>query len=235
MRFLRESAVEQVLHGRDDAARNQQGDVRRMSRRTSSAACAGWRARRRRWRSRSRATRVVAVALDEPGRLARALPAMRCEPLPAGAVDAGAERAERARRGGADRGGARPCSTGCRRGRGASRWCCPTPSPRCRWCASRRCRRKPQDLDQLIRWQVRKAAPFRIEDAQVSWQSRASRCPAAAASSSSRSPAATSSRATSARARRPACTPGIVDLAQLQPDQRRAGRRRPARRATGCS
>ena len=26
-----------------------------------------------------------------------------------------------------------------------------------------------QDLDQLIRWQMRKAAPFRIEDAQVSW------------------------------------------------------------------
>jgi type IV pilus assembly protein PilM len=29
---------------------------------------------------------------------------------------------------------------------------------------------KIQDLDQLIRWQVRKAAPFRIEDAQVAWQ-----------------------------------------------------------------
>ncbi len=28
-----------------------------------------------------------------------------------------------------------------------------------------------QDLDQLIRWQLRKAAPFRIEDAQVSWVS----------------------------------------------------------------
>jgi len=28
---------------------------------------------------------------------------------------------------------------------------------------------KAQDLDQLVRWQVRKAAPFRIEDAQVSW------------------------------------------------------------------
>jgi type IV pilus assembly protein PilM len=28
---------------------------------------------------------------------------------------------------------------------------------------------KVQDLDQLIRWQVRKSAPFRIEDAQVSW------------------------------------------------------------------
>jgi Tfp pilus assembly PilM family ATPase len=29
------------------------------------------------------------------------------------------------------------------------------------------------DLEQLIRWQVRKAAPFRIEDAQVSWQEAA--------------------------------------------------------------
>lgn len=29
---------------------------------------------------------------------------------------------------------------------------------------------RAQDLEQLIRWQVRKAAPFRIEDAQVSWQ-----------------------------------------------------------------
>ena len=28
---------------------------------------------------------------------------------------------------------------------------------------------KAQDLDQLIRWQVRKAAPFQIEDAQVAW------------------------------------------------------------------
>ncbi len=28
---------------------------------------------------------------------------------------------------------------------------------------------KQQDLDQLIRWQVRKAVPFRIEDAQVAW------------------------------------------------------------------
>jgi Tfp pilus assembly PilM family ATPase len=28
---------------------------------------------------------------------------------------------------------------------------------------------RPADLDQLIHWQVRKSAPFRIEDAQVSW------------------------------------------------------------------
>lgn len=28
---------------------------------------------------------------------------------------------------------------------------------------------KPQDLEQLIRWQVRKAVPFKIEDAQVAW------------------------------------------------------------------
>lgn len=32
---------------------------------------------------------------------------------------------------------------------------------------------KAQDLEQLIRWQVRKAAPFRIEDAQVSWDEAA--------------------------------------------------------------
>jgi type IV pilus assembly protein PilM len=29
---------------------------------------------------------------------------------------------------------------------------------------------RAQDLDQLIRWQMRKAAPFRIEDAQFAWQ-----------------------------------------------------------------
>jgi type IV pilus assembly protein PilM len=28
---------------------------------------------------------------------------------------------------------------------------------------------KAQDLDQLIRWQIRKAAPFKIEDAQLAW------------------------------------------------------------------
>jgi len=28
---------------------------------------------------------------------------------------------------------------------------------------------RAQDLDQLIRWQIRKAAPFKIEDAQLSW------------------------------------------------------------------
>jgi type IV pilus assembly protein PilM len=32
---------------------------------------------------------------------------------------------------------------------------------------------KTQDLDQLIRWQVRKTAPFRVEDAQVSWMAGA--------------------------------------------------------------
>lgn len=33
---------------------------------------------------------------------------------------------------------------------------------------------KAQELDQLIKWQMRKAAPFRIEDAQVSWTEGAS-------------------------------------------------------------
>ena len=46
MRFLRESAVERVLNGHDDAARDQQGDVRRMSAdtvvRTRSGPAPGW-------------------------------------------------------------------------------------------------------------------------------------------------------------------------------------------------
>jgi type IV pilus assembly protein PilM len=29
---------------------------------------------------------------------------------------------------------------------------------------------KASDLDQMVRWQVRKAAPFRLEDSQISWQ-----------------------------------------------------------------
>src|SRR5205823_5109985 len=29
---------------------------------------------------------------------------------------------------------------------------------------------RPADLDELVRWQVRKAAPFRIEDAQLSYE-----------------------------------------------------------------
>jgi type IV pilus assembly protein PilM len=29
---------------------------------------------------------------------------------------------------------------------------------------------RASDLDQMVRWQVRKAAPFRLEDAQISWQ-----------------------------------------------------------------
>jgi type IV pilus assembly protein PilM len=33
---------------------------------------------------------------------------------------------------------------------------------------------RAQDLDQLIRWQMRKAAPFRIEDAQLAWQNASS-------------------------------------------------------------
>jgi type IV pilus assembly protein PilM len=33
---------------------------------------------------------------------------------------------------------------------------------------------KAQDLEQLIRWQMRKAAPFRIEDAQLTWQNASS-------------------------------------------------------------
>ena len=160
--------------------------------------------------------------------------ATRSEPLPAGVVEPGAERASTCT--------TRPALTAAHRGR-ARQACRAAPRrvalvaarhgrPRCRCCGSRRCRRKAQDLDQLIRWQVRKAAPFRIEDAQVSLGARRGRSPAAAASSSSRSRAATSSRATSAPARRPARTRAGRPR-QLQPDQR--GARRPARQATAAT
>ena len=80
-----------------------------------------------------------------------------------------ADRAEHAR----SRGGRRPRSAGCsnaigrprRVGAGRAR----IRSRRCRWCGSSRCPPRAQDLDQLIRWQVRKAAPFPIEEAQVSY------------------------------------------------------------------
>ena len=64
MRLLRESAVERVLEGTDHAARDQQGDVRRMSLRDLfTDAAAG---RRRRDRSHPRGRRAVCVA-RQPG------------------------------------------------------------------------------------------------------------------------------------------------------------------------
>ena len=74
--------------------------------------------------------------------------------------------------------------------RSRSRW------PRCRSCGSSRCPRAPQDLDQLVRWQVRKTAPFPIEEAQVSYVPGARSAARRARNSSSRWRGATSSKST---------------------------------------
>ena len=173
MRFLRESAVEQVLEGHHDAARDQQGDVRRMSASSATLALEPAPVGRRRdhrapghaWRSwRSRAGTRVVVGVRERA-------------AAGGRGRAGAERVERARSGRADGGASRRAleKVGARV-RGASRWCCRIRSPSCRCVRFEKIPAKAQDLDQLIRWQMRKAAPFKIEDAQVSLGPGQRRC-----------------------------------------------------------
>ena len=70
---------------------------------------------------------------------------------------------------------------------------------------------KAQDLDQLIRWQMRKTAPFRIEDAQVTWQ------PAAALPGGGREYLVTMARRDIVQAYEQACSAagvhaGVVDI-----------------------
>ena len=85
MRFLRECAVEQVLHRRDDAARDQQGDVRRMSQRTSSQP-RGSPARRRRSRVEITATRVRRGGARRTTAAAAVVAGYASEPLPPGSA-----------------------------------------------------------------------------------------------------------------------------------------------------
>ena len=71
-----------------------------------------------------------------------------------------------------------------------------------------------QDLDQLIHWQVRKAAPFRIEDAQVAW------IPAHGFEDGAREFLVTTARRDVIESYENACTaagayPGIVDIASF--------------------
>lgn len=73
---------------------------------------------------------------------------------------------------------------------------------------------KQQDLEQLIRWQVRKAAPFRIEDAQVSW------CNGAPVPGGGREFVVTIARRDVIESYEAACQaadahPGVVDLASF--------------------
>lgn len=73
---------------------------------------------------------------------------------------------------------------------------------------------KVQDLDQLIRWQVRKAVPFKIEDAQVAW------VPGIALPDGGREYVVTAARRDIIEGYERACDaagayPGIVDLATV--------------------
>ena len=73
---------------------------------------------------------------------------------------------------------------------------------------------KEQDLDQLIRWQVRKSAPFKIEDAQVAW------VPGIALPAGGREYVVTVARRDIIESYERACEaagvyPGIVDLASV--------------------
>jgi type IV pilus assembly protein PilM len=72
----------------------------------------------------------------------------------------------------------------------------------------------PSDLDQLIRWQMRKAAPFKPEDAEISW------VPAAPLPGGGREYLVTLGRRDIIESYMKACTdagaaPGLVDLASL--------------------
>ncbi len=112
--------------------------------------------------------RVNVVALSSQGST-RTITGQASEPLADGVVTPALERAERPRCGGArgsgQGGGGTRVAASEARGAPAARH----DRQGVAACGSTRCQPKVQDLEQLIRWQVRKAAPFRIEDAQVSW------------------------------------------------------------------
>ena len=155
--------------------------------------------------------RVSAAALECRGGTP-VVSAHAAEPLPEGRVRAVADGGEhpRSRR----RSSPRSAASSMRVGRpGASDSSCPIWSRRCRWCGSSRCPPRAADLDQLVRWQVRKTAPFPIEDAQVSYvpgiggigadageAARSSSCPSRAGATSSRN----TRRSAPRRARTPA-------------------------------
>ena len=221
MRFLRESAVERV-HGRhDDAARNQQGDVRRMSLLSSLRD-----APRRRAAVEIAARPRVGGERSNGAAASRWSPRMRVEPLPDGALVPSLDGRERR-------------TTARRSSRALTRVLDTVGRPRriglvvpdvgrqgVAGAASSRCRRAPQDLDQLVRWQVRKSAPFAIEEAQVSY------VPGLRADDGQEfivvaGAARGRSRNTRRCAPRPARTPGSSIWRRFNVDQRRArGRRR---------
>src|SRR6478609_1852571 len=149
--------------GDHDTSRNQQGDVRRMS-----AALPRWLSNRPPAAAvEINPRRVTAAVISQQGGT-RVLSSYAGEPLPAGAVDASlnainvhdAAALTAAIRSVLDRLSSRPRRIAL---------VLPDTVGKLSLVRFEKIPAKAQDLDQLIRWQVRKAAPFKIEDAQVSW------------------------------------------------------------------
>ena len=154
-------------HRHDDPARDQQGDLRRMSPRlpfgrlfASPPPHVG---------VELTARRVTVVALGGPRRCppsSPATPASRCRPARSCPAP---ERRQR-------RGPGRRCRSRSRAASTASALkprrvglVVPDPVAKVSLVRFERVPARGQDLAELVRWQVRKAAPFRIEDAQVAF------------------------------------------------------------------
>ena len=161
MRFLRESAVERVLHGTDDAARDQQGDLRRMSlgalfqsappdvaidigvARVSVA--------RLSWRG---AQAVVVGHASEPLAPGAVVPALAAPNLPDVSVVGRAVTAALGRLGGRPRRAALVI---------------PDSAAKVSLLRFEKVPNRAADLMELVRWQMRKSAPFPMEQAVVSY------------------------------------------------------------------
>ena len=208
MRFLRESAVERVMLGHDDAARDQQGDVRRMSTLSTRFAAgrdaaAGRGRDRRQPRVGGEPSTCAAGRAIVRGARGRAAAGRRARAVADATEHPRSRRRSSARVGRVLERLGRPRRVGL---------VVPDPVAKVSLVRFEQVPAARQDLDQLVRWQVRKAAPFPIEEAQVSYVPGRPGRPTAR-SSSCRWRGATSSRNTKQLCAEAGAHAGMVDLA----------------------
>ena len=156
----------------DHAARDQQGDVRRMSAETSASVATAGRAG---WLSSPppsvaleiAPSHVTALALSEAAREA-VIDGYAIEPLGAGVVTASLNAPnvhDHAALVAALKAALQKVAARARR----VALVIPDTTAKVSLIRFEKIPAKAQDLDQLIHWQVKKSAPFRVEDAQISW------------------------------------------------------------------